>query len=115
MGNKIFVGNLPFTTTSDELRKMFESFGEITEAQIIINKFSGRSKGFGFVTFASEESAAKAIAEMNDKEVGGRKIAVNEAKPFNPEERPPRRSFDGPRRSFGGPRRFGGRDREDRY
>ncbi len=117
MGNKVFVGNLPFATTNDELKGLFEAFGEISEAQLIINKFSGRSKGFGFVTFVSEESAAKAITEMNDKEIGGRKIVVSEAKPFNPEERPerPRRSFGASRRSFGDRDGGYGGGRRERY
>ena len=103
MGNKIFVGNLPFDFSNTEMKELFASYGEVTEATVIMNKMTGRSKGFGFVTFTSDEAAAKAIAEMNEKEVGGRKIQVNEAKPFDPESRPQRRfdSDDRPRRSGG--------------
>ena len=111
MGNKVFVGNLPFSTDDAKLKELFSDYGEITEAVIIKNKFSGRSKGFGFVTFASEESAQKAISEMNEKEIEGRKITVKEATPFNPDAERPRRSFGGERRGgFGGQRRggFGG-------
>ena len=109
MGNKVFVGNLPFSATDDKLKEMFSAYGEVTEAVIIKNKFSGRSKGFGFVTFAKEEDAKKAIAELNEKEVEGRKMTVKEATPFNPDAPRPRRSFGGERRGgFGGERRGGG-------
>lgn len=93
MSKKVFVGNLPFSVTDDKLKELFSSYGEITEAIVIKNKFSGRSKGFGFITFANEEDADKAIAEMHDKEVEGRKITVREATPFNPDApRPQRRN-----------------------
>ncbi|MDD5098695.1 MAG: RNA-binding protein [Candidatus Pacebacteria bacterium] len=118
MGNKIFVGNLPFSTDDAKLKEMFSAYGEISEAVIIKNKFSGRSKGFGFVTFANEADAQKAIAAMNEKEVEGRKMTVKEATPFNPDAPRPRRSFGdrgsggfgGRRGGFGGERRggFGG-------
>ena len=89
---KIYVGNLPFTIDDEGLKNLFSSYGEIEEATIIKDKFSGRSKGFGFVTFKEDEGAKKAIAEMNEKEVEGRKLKVNEAKPM--EDRPPRRNFN---------------------
>lgn len=101
---KVYVGNLPFTVNDDKLRELFAPFGEVTEATIIKDKFSGRSKGFGFVTFANDEEANKAIAEMNKKQVEGREITVNEAKPMDPNNRPPRRNFGGG--GFGGNRRF---------
>jgi len=82
MGNKLYVGNLAFSVDQEGLKKLFESFGEITEAVVISDKFSGRSKGFGFVTFAKEEDAQKAISEMNEKEVEGRALKVNEARPM---------------------------------
>jgi RNA recognition motif-containing protein len=88
---KIYVGNLPFTVDSEKLKELFASFGDIEEAIVISDKFSGRSKGFGFVTFPKDEDAKKAIKEMNDKEVEGRNLKVNEAKPM--EERPQRRNF----------------------
>lgn len=103
---KVYVGNLPFTVNDDKLRELFGAFGEVTEATIIKDKFSGRSKGFGFVTFANDEDANKAIAEMNKKQVEGREITVNEAKPMDPNNRPPRRDFGGNRGGFGGNRRF---------
>lgn len=80
MGEKIYVGNLPYRFRSEDLKETFASFGEITEAIVITDRNSGRSKGFGFVTFANEESAKKAVDEMNGKEVDGRELKVNEAK-----------------------------------
>jgi len=80
MGNKIYVGNLPFSFGEKELRDAFGSFGEITEATVISDRHSGRSKGFGFITFASDESAQKAVEAMNGKETGGRELKVSEAK-----------------------------------
>ena len=103
---KVYVGNLPFSVDNEQLKGLFSSYGEIEEAMVIVNKFSGRSKGFGFVTYKNDEDAKKAIAEMNDKEVEGRKLKVNEARPM--EEMPPRdnrqrfqrRNFDRNRRNF---------------
>ena len=85
---KIYVGNLPWSIDEDALGKLFESYGETEEVTLIKDKFSGRSKGFGFITFKDEASAQKAISEMNEKEIEGRKLTVNEAKPM--EERPKR-------------------------
>lgn len=114
MAKKVFVGNLPFSATNEKLKEIFAKFGEITEAVVIVNKFSGRSKGFGFVTFANDADADKAMAEMHDKELEGRKITVKEATPFNPDApRPERRGgFGGGRGRFGdrgGGGGFGGR------
>ena len=78
--NKLFVGSLPWSITSDQLRELFATYGEITDAVVISDRDTGRSKGFGFVTFATEESAQKAL-EMDGKEVEGRTIVVNVAKP----------------------------------
>ncbi|MGB4966487.1 MAG: RNA-binding protein [Microgenomates group bacterium] len=89
---KLYVGNLPWSMTGDTLRDMFASYGEITDAVVISDRMSGRSKGFGFVTFANEADAQKAAAEMNDKDVEGRKLVVNTAKPR--EDRPDRRDFN---------------------
>ncbi len=88
---KLFVGNLPWSVNEQSLREMFSPYGEITEAVVITDKYSGRSKGFGFVTFVNEADAEKAVTEMANKEVEGRKIVVNVARPR--EERPPRRDF----------------------
>ncbi len=86
MGTKIYVGNLPFSVDDNGLKELFSSYGEITEAVVIKDKFSGRSKGFGFVTFADEASAAKAVSEMNGKDIQGRELKVNEARPMESRE-----------------------------
>lgn len=78
---KLYVGNLPWTINSQGLKDVFAEFGEVGEAIVISDKFSGRSKGFGFVTFADDSAAQAAISAMNEKEVEGRKIVVNFAKP----------------------------------
>lgn len=91
MSTKVYVGNLPFTVKEEDLREKFGQYGELTEVTIITDRMSGRSKGFGFVTFADDEAAKKAIAELNDKDFSGRSIKVSEARPM--EERPQRRSF----------------------
>lgn len=78
--NKLFVGSLPWSITNDSLRELFAAYGEITDAVVINDRDTGRSKGFGFVTFATEESAQKAL-EMDGKEIEGRTIVVNIAKP----------------------------------
>ena len=91
MSTKVYVGNLAFNVTEEQIREKFSPYGELTEVTVIKDKFSGRSKGFGFVTFADDEAAKKAIAELNDKDFEGRALKVNEARPM--EERPPRRSF----------------------
>jgi cold-inducible RNA-binding protein len=88
---KLFIGSLPWAITSDMLRDMFAEYGEITDAVVITDRMTGRSKGFGFVTFATEESAQKAL-EKNGASVEGRNIVVNIAKPKE----------DRPRRDFGG-------------
>jgi len=80
MGNKVYVGNLPFSVDDNSLKELFSQYGEVTEAVVIQDRDSKRSKGFGFVTFTDEESAKKAIEAMNGKEVDGREIKVNEAK-----------------------------------
>ena len=92
MSTKIFVGNLPYTVSDKDLSELFSPYGEISEAVVIKEKHSGRSKGFGFVTFINKESADKAVSEMNDKEFQGRSIKVSEARPMDA-ERPMRRSF----------------------
>ena len=78
---KLFVGNLPWGINNDSLRELFASVGEVVEAMVITDRMSGRSKGFGFVTFATEEAAQAAIQQLNEKEVDGRKIIVNVARP----------------------------------
>ena len=84
MGNKVYVGNLSWGIRNDKLKEIFSEFGEVTDARVITDKFTRRSKGFGFVTFADEESAKKATDEMNGKEVEGRPLKVSEAKEMEP-------------------------------
>ncbi|MBI4465692.1 MAG: RNA-binding protein [Acidobacteria bacterium] len=77
----LFVGNMSFQTTESELRAMFEPFGEITRIQVMTDRDTGRARGFAFVDMANDEAAAKAIAALNGKEVDGRALNVNEARP----------------------------------
>ena len=81
MSKKLFVGNISWNTTDEKLKEHFEQFGEVEEAVIIKDKFSGRSKGFGFVTFPNGEDGDKAIEATNGQDLDGRELTVNEAKP----------------------------------
>ena len=92
MENKIYVGNLSFDVTDQDLEKLFSDYGKIKEVNIVKDRFSGRSKGFAFVTFDEKESMNKAISDMNGKDFKGREIKVSVARP---------QKFDeGPRRNF---------------
>jgi len=95
MGNKLFVGGLSWDTTDGGLRSAFASFGQVTDAKVITDRETGRSRGFGFVTFGDGESAKAAIAQMDGASLDGRTIRVNEAE-------------DKPREGGGGGRGFGG-------
>ncbi len=86
---KIYVGNLPYSIRDAELEELFAPYGEVTSANVIIERETNRSKGFGFVEMPSKTDAEKAIAELNNKEINGRGLKVNEAKPR--EDRPARR------------------------
>ena len=92
MAKKLYVGGLPYSTTDAELKDAFAQVGAVDSAVIIMDKMSGRSKGFGFVEMSSDEDAQKAIDMWNGKDFGGRTLTVNEARPM--EERP-RRDFRG--------------------
>ncbi len=81
MAKKLFVGNLPYTLDSEGLKTLFSSAGSISDAVVINDKFSGRSKGFGFVEFQDDAEADKAIEEFSGKDVEGRELTVNEARP----------------------------------
>ena len=98
----VYVGNLPFSTSDEDLAAMFRRFGEVTSAQVITDRDTGRSRGFGFVEMSDDDAARAAIEELNDSDVGGRRLTVNEARP-----RQPRREGGG----GGGYRGGGGRDR----
>ena len=100
----IFCGSLPFSLDEAELRELFEEYGEVSSARIITDKFSGRSKGFGFVEMPDDEAAQQAIAALHEAEVNGRQIVVNEAQ--EREERP--RRGGSPRGGQGGGNRGGG-------
>ena len=79
--NKLYVGNLSYSVNDESLGQLFADFGEVVDAKVITDKFSGRSKGFGFVTMSDEDSAKKAIDAMNGKEFDGRSIVVNVSRP----------------------------------
>jgi len=87
---KIYVGNLPYSVRDAELEELFSPYGEVTSANVIIERDTNRSKGFGFVEMPSQTDAENAIAQLNNKEINGRGLKVNEAKPR--EERPRRPS-----------------------
>ena len=99
----LYVGNLLFDVSESDLRTAFEEFGEVTEVRLIMDKFSGKSKGFGFIEMPTKEEAEKAIEEMNGKEFMGRDIKVNVAKP-----KTDRGGRGGGGGGGGGGRRFGG-------
>jgi len=81
MAKKLYVGNLPYSTNDSSLQEMFTEFGAIESAVVITDRDSGRSKGFGFVEMTNDEEAAKAVETLNGKEIDGRAIVVNEARP----------------------------------
>lgn len=81
MGKKLYVGNLPYSASASDLEQMFGAFGAVTSAQVIADRDTGRSKGFGFVEMASDEEAQAAIQALNGKDMGGRPLTVNEARP----------------------------------
>ena len=81
MAYKLFIGSLAWATKEDSLREAFEKFGEVESVAVITDRETGRSKGFGFVEFANEDDGKKAIEEMNNSELDGRNIIVNEARP----------------------------------
>ena len=88
MGNKLYVGNLPYTVRDGDLEQSFGQFGTVTSAKVMMERDTGRSKGFGFVEMGSDAEAQAAIAGMNGQPLGGRSLVVNEARPM--EARPPR-------------------------
>ena len=86
MSKKLFVGNIAWETTDEQLQELFSEYGEVEEAVIIKDRFSGRSKGFGFVTFTNDDEADKATSELHEKDYNGRNLVVNEAKPPRPRD-----------------------------
>jgi RNA recognition motif-containing protein len=82
MGSKLYVGGLPYSVTSDRLQEIFEAHGTVESANVIADKFTGQSRGFGFVEMSSSDEAQKAIDSLNGSQVDGRSLTVNEAKPM---------------------------------
>lgn len=107
MSTKLFVGNLSFNTTENDLHDAFAAFGTVVEANLMMDRMTNRPRGFGFVTMGSAEEAQKAIEAMNGKELDGRALTVNVARPR--EERPS--GGGGGRREYGGGGGGGGRNR----
>jgi hypothetical protein len=109
MGNKLYVGNLPYSVRDGDLEQAFGEFGAVTSAKVMMERDTGRSKGFGFVEMGSDDEAQAAINGMNGQPLGGRNVVVNEARPM--EARPPRTGgggFGGGGGGYGGGRREGG-------
>jgi len=97
MAKKLYVGSLPYSTTEDSLKELFQQAGTVESASVIIDRMSGRSKGFGFVEMSTDEEAQKAIEMFDKKEFEGRNIVVNEARPM---EKRPRREFSNDRKDW---------------
>ncbi len=93
MGNKLYVGNLPYSVRDNDLEQAFGQFGQVVSARVMMERDTGRSKGFGFVEMASQEEATAAIEGMNGQALGGRNVVVNEARPM--EARPRTGGFGG--------------------
>ena len=102
MGNKLYVGNLPYSVRDEDLQQAFGAYGAVNSGKVMMERDTGRSKGFGFVEMGSDAEAQAAIEGMNGQSLGGRSLVVNEARPMEP--RPPRTGGGG----FGGGRREGG-------
>ena len=101
MGNKLYVGNLPYSVRDEDLQQSFGQFGSVTSAKVMMERDTGRSKGFGFVEMGSDAEAQAAIGGMNGQPLGGRSVVVNEARPM--EARPPRTGgFGGGGGGYGG-------------
>ena len=98
MGKRLFIGSLPYSITDSQLEELFAGAGKVESAKVITDRFSGQGKGFGFVEMSSDEEANKAIEELNGKELAGRNIVVNEARPR--EERPTGFTSRSPKRRY---------------
>jgi RNA recognition motif-containing protein len=109
MGNKLYVGNLPYTVRDEDLQQSFSQYGSVSSAKVMMERDTGRSKGFGFVEMGNDAEAQAAIAGMNGQSLGGRSITVNEARPM--EARPPRSGGFGGGGGGGGGYGGGGGDR----
>ena len=115
LAKRLYVGGLPYETTDDELKELFSEAGTVESAKVVTDRYSGRSRGFGFVEMTNDDEATKAIESMNGKQIGERTITVNEAKPMGERREGgfggARRGGSGGRGGFGGGSRggFGGR------
>ena len=109
MGNKLYVGNLPYSVRDNDLQQAFAAFGTVTSAKVMMERDTGRSKGFGFVEMGDDAQAQAAIAGMHGQDLNGRNLVVNEARPMEP--RPPRSNYGGGGYGGGG---YGG-NREGGY
>ena len=110
MGNKLYVGNLPYSVRDGDLEQSFGQFGTVTSAKVMMERDTGRSKGFGFVEMGSDAEAQAAVNGMNGQPLGGRSLVVNEARPMEP--RPPRSGGGGGGYGGGGGGGYGGGGRE---
>ena len=106
MGNKLYVGGLPYAVTGDRLQEIFADHGTVESATVVSDKFTGQSRGFGFVEMSSGEEAQKAIDSLNGTQLDGRTLTVNEAKPMQKRD-----GFGGGNRGGGRGNRDGGRNR----
>lgn len=109
MSTKLYVGGLPYSTTESELNTVFAAHGTVESTRIIADKFTGQSRGFGFVEMSTAEEAQAAITALNGSEMGGRNLTVNEARPQE------QRTGGGNRGGFGGGGRSGGGGKRDRW
>ena len=124
MNNKLFVGNLSFNTTENELHDAFSAHGTVVEANLMMDRMTGRPRGFGFVTMSTAEEAEKAIQALHGAQIGGRALTVNIARPREERSgggggggggRGPRREYGGGGGGGGGRREYGGGGGRDRY
>lgn len=111
MAKKLFVGGLPWATTSDDLKDLFSQAGTVSSATVMVDKMTGRSRGFGFVEFENDTEAENAVSMLNGKEYNGRNLVVNEARPMTDR---PKRDFGGGRGGNGG-HHGGGYGSRDNY
>lgn len=110
MATKLFIGSLAWATTDESLAALFSQVGTVTSARVITDRATGRSKGFGFVEMSTDEEAQRAVAELNGKDLDGRQIVVNEARPMEPRDNSSRGGGFGGGRPQGGSSYGGNRD-----
>lgn len=115
MAKKLYVGNLAFSVTDDELMQAFASFGNVASARVVMDRMTGRSKGFGFVEIEDDSMADEAVNKMNGQTIGGRPVRVSEAKPQEDRPRGPRREGGGGGGGYGGRSGGGGGGRGGGY